>query len=208
MDYSNAMSTQVSEVLVELERVGILLKQDKRLPNVVTILTGESLSGSWWSHPKGRMIFGALSELADHPDVLFTKLLFGKDTLVHRSLWPAFVAVAAAKEPWQLKGLSVVAQRLLASVHESTGPVRSVGPPVRELVSRLLVHAVEVHTESGRHEMAIESWASWMKQARVIAAKSVARSRKKLETACEALGAPLSALPWSQPPGPRGRRRP
>lgn len=191
------MSTQASEVLVHLERVGILLKQDKRLPNVVTILTGETVSGSWWSHPKAQMIFRTLSELAEHPDVLITKLLFGKDTLVHRSLWPAFLAVATADEPWQHKGLSQTARSLLSRVHHSAIAVRSPGSPVKELVTRLLVHAVEVHTESGKHEMAVESWDGWAKQSGVRRSKSIARSRKTLESLCQAIGAPLTALPWS-----------
>ena len=40
--------------------------------------------------PKGRVIFAVLSELADHPDVLFTKLLGGRTTLVHRRLGRPF----------------------------------------------------------------------------------------------------------------------
>ena len=80
-------------VLAALGDQGLLLKQDKLVPSVVGILTGESLRTSWWSHPKARLIFSVLSELADHPDVLFTKLLWQKDTLVHRSLWPALLAV-------------------------------------------------------------------------------------------------------------------
>lgn len=104
----------VSRVLAALVEKGLLLKQDKTLPSVVGILTGESLRTSWWSHPKARLIFSVLSELADHPDVLFTKLLHRKDTLVHRSLWPAVLAVGRGRERWQLQGLSSEAGRLLA----------------------------------------------------------------------------------------------
>src|SRR2546423_8801307 len=87
--------TPAAAVLAALSQHGLLLKQDKELPNVVTILTGEKLSTSWWSHPKGKLIFRVLSELADHPDVIVTKLLAGTDTLVHRRLWPALVALLA-----------------------------------------------------------------------------------------------------------------
>jgi hypothetical protein len=65
-------------ILDVLSSSGLLLKQDKLLPNVITLVTGESLRTSWWSHPKGRLIFAVLGELADHPDVLFVKLLLGK----------------------------------------------------------------------------------------------------------------------------------
>src|ERR1700686_1077364 len=108
--------TPTEQVLAALTSHGLLLKQDKAIPSVVGILTGESLSTSWWSHPKGRLIFAVLSELGDHPDVLFTKLLHRKDTLVHRSLWPALLTVARSREPWQLRGLSAPATSLLEHI--------------------------------------------------------------------------------------------
>jgi hypothetical protein len=103
----------VESVLTELARHGLLLKQDKSLPNVVSIVTGESLRTSWWSHPKSHLIFSVLSSLADDPRVLITKLLDRKDTFIHSSLWPAFIAVACAREEWQCKGLSSSAADLL-----------------------------------------------------------------------------------------------
>src|SRR6266511_3379685 len=120
-------------VLAVLTANGLLLKQDKTLPNVVGILTGESLRTSWWSHPKAHLIFAVLSELADHPDVLFTKLLHRKDTLVHRSLWPAVLAMGSARDQWQLQGLSGEAKRLLERLDRGGSPVRAVGAPVKEL---------------------------------------------------------------------------
>src|SRR4030095_1027726 len=103
----------VKLVLAALADNGLLLKQDKTLPNVVGILTGESLSSSWWSHPKSHLIFAVLSELADHPDVLVTKMLYGKDTLVHKSLWRAVLALGKAREPWQMHLLSDEAKSFL-----------------------------------------------------------------------------------------------
>lgn len=96
----------VDPVLAALAANGLLLTQDKSLPNVVGILTDESPRTSWWSHPRARLIFSILSELAEHPDVLFTKLLYRKDTLVHRSLWPAVLAVGGARDRWQVQRLS------------------------------------------------------------------------------------------------------
>jgi len=183
-------------VLAALAAGGLLLKQDKKLPSVVGILTGESLRTSWWSHPKARLIFAVLSELADHPDVLFTKLLHGKDTLVHRSLWPAILAVGGARDPWQLRGLSEGARLLLERLDGGGGPVRAVGASVKELEKRLLVTTREVHTASGRHEMALESWHAWSSRVGCRAIRSVSRARKALEDAALALGAPLEALPW------------
>src|SRR5262245_61682209 len=107
------MTKPVDKVLTKLKSCGLLLKQDKHASNVVTILTGKKLSNSWWSHPKSKLIFSVLSELSDHPDVLLTKLLYGKDTFLHRSLWPHFLAVVTGKEEWQLRNLSSAARVLL-----------------------------------------------------------------------------------------------
>jgi hypothetical protein len=186
----------VDRVLAALRDKGLLLTQDKALPSVVGILTGESLRSSWWSHPKAHLIFSVLSELADHPDVLFAKLLCRKDTLVHRSLWPAVLAVGSARDQWQAQGLSVDARRLLGRLGKGGGPVRGVGAPVKELEGRLLVTTREIHTESGRHEMALESWQAWSRRVGCTATRSVPRARKALEDAAVRLGAPLTSLPW------------
>jgi hypothetical protein len=183
-------------VLAALAKNQLLLKQDKVVPNVVGILTGESLSTSWWSHPRARLIFAVLSQLADHPDVLVAKLLCRKETLIHRPLWPALLAVARAREPWQLKGLSDDARRLLARLDGGRGPVRAVGAAVREVEVRLLAAAREIHTESGRHEMALESWQAWSARVGCVPARSVPLARKALEDAAIKLGAPVKALPW------------
>jgi hypothetical protein len=199
----------VTRVLGALRDKGLLLTQDKTLPNVVGILTGESLRASWWSHPKAHLIFSVLSELADHPDVLFAKLLCRKDTLVHRSLWPAVLAVGSARDRWQMLGLSVDSRRLIGRLGRGGGPVRGVGAPVKELERRLLVTTQEIHTESGRHEMAIESWQMWSRRVGCIAIRSVPRARKALEEAAVRIGASLTALPWpteTPPPNPRPQR--
>lgn len=190
------MPTPTQEIVSSLKHFGLLLKQDKNLPNVVTLLTGQALSTSWWSHPKAGLIFSVLSELADHPDVLFTKLLHRKDTLVDRSLWADFLTVATAGEQWQWRGLSSRARSLFEAAMTAGGPLRSSGPTVKELTSRLLVHSVEVHTESGRHEMALEPWSVWAARSRTAPKGSVVQARKALEGACQGLGAPIEALPW------------
>jgi hypothetical protein len=191
-------------VVDDLVHHGLLLKQDKRLPSVITLLAGRPLSASWWSHPQSQLMFRVLNELADHPDVLVTKLLLGKDTFVHRSLWPAFIAVATAQEPWQLQGLTPAARRLLTRTKRSLHPVRSSGAAVRELVRRLLVHAEERHAEGGRHEIVVSSWPSWSARVSVIASGSAEDGRAALETASASIGAPPSALPWPSRRGPSG----
>ena len=190
------MPESLNEVLCALARCGLLLKQDKRLPSVVTLLAGEPLATSWWSHPQSHRIFRILCELADHPDVLVTKLLLGKDTLVHRTLWPAFLTVATAGERWQLHGLSPAARDLLRKVTRAAQPVAAAGQSVKELLARLLVHAAEVHTASGAHELALASWAGWAQRTGAEPLGSLTSARAALETAARSLGAPLAALPW------------
>lgn len=184
------------KVLAVLVRDGLLLKQDKQLASVVTLMAGEPLSASWWSHPESRMMFRVLSELADHPDVLTTKLLAGKDTFVHRSLWPALLAVATGGEPWQSHGLTGSALGLLARTKRASAPVRSSGAPVSELRSRLLLHAEERHTATGRHELVLRSWKSWAARTSTVPLGSAASGRARLEAACDRIGAPRSLLPW------------
>jgi hypothetical protein len=185
----------LDRVLASLAENGLLLKQDKELSSVVGLVTGESLRTSWWSHPKGRLIFAVLSELADHPDVLSTKLLRKKDTLVHRRLWPALLAVGRARAGWQTEGLSREAGRLLDRV-ESGEAVHATGAPVKELEKRLLVTTRQVHTASGRHEIALESWKEWSRRTGCRPLESVPRAKKLLEDAAVRLGAPVEALPW------------
>jgi hypothetical protein len=190
------MLRETSEVLSSLERHGLLLKQDKRSPNVVTLITGETLKTSWWSHSKGNLIFRVLDELSDHPDVLFSKLLWRKDTLVHRSLWPALLATASSGESWQRRQVSASALRLLNKVRRARQPVLSSGPAVKELTSCLLVNSVQIHTESGQHQTALESWPRWAVRVGVTPERSVSDAQSLLENACAAVGAPLKALPW------------
>ena len=64
------------------------------LPNVAELVAGEPIRGSWWAHQCSHAIFDALNVLADSPDVVRTRLVNGKVTLIHRRLWPALVRVA------------------------------------------------------------------------------------------------------------------
>ena len=193
---NDPVQVATADVLAALMRSGLLLQQDKHALNVVTLVTGETLRTSWWSHPKAQLIFAVLSRLDEHADVLLTKLLGGKVTLVHRSFWPALLAVASSDQPWQTAGLSMPARRLLASIKEAEQPIRQSGPAVKELESRLLVHAHEIHTESGKHENVLQPWSMWAKSVRVKPLRSVAAAKQQLEEAAQAIGVAVSALPW------------
>ncbi len=185
-----------------LNEHGLLLQQDKVLPNAVAILAGETLAGSWWSHPRAAVIFRCLSELADHPDVLQTKLVSGKVTFVYRRLWPMLLAVASAHETWQLDGLSNAAKRLFDRL-EADHELLASGAPAKEIERRLLAHGEQVHTNSGRHATRLETWEAWSKRVRCNNKLTAEEGRRALEEAVRLMGG--GELPWEKS---RSRRAP
>ncbi|HEU5073567.1 MAG TPA: hypothetical protein VFU02_05330, partial [Polyangiaceae bacterium] len=158
---------RVRSALVER---GLLLLQDAELPAATTLIVGEVVRGSWWGHRQNKLIYETLQHLG--PDVLWVKLVRGKETIVARSLWPALLSTAQSREPWQLQGLSPGGRRLLDLVEGASAPLRldrvtlpaADGAPrevARELERRLLVHSDQLHTETGSHVKVLESWATW-----------------------------------------------
>ena len=167
--------------------------QDKKILNVVTLMTGEVVSGSWWSHPRSHEIFRVLEKLGDHPDVLVSRLIAAKITYVHRNLWPSFLGIATSRAKWQTQNLSADARKLLRDI-----PTKSKGNAARELQERLLVAAEEVHTESGRHETSLESWESWAKRRNVAIDNFTPEMTRELEDAAAKINAPAKLLPWNR----------
>jgi hypothetical protein len=168
----------LARVVAELKAIGLLLQAGAELPSVASLVAGEAVKGSWWSHPKAQIIFDTLTQLEDHEDVLFTKLISGKVTLVHRRLWKSLIPIATSRESWQTKGLSEPAKFLLGKAGEEGSfstdnldwPARfrskKPGDVVRQLETRLLIHAQEFHTQSGAHAKLIENWDHWRKRIR------------------------------------------
>ena len=94
------------ELLAALEEHGVLLESAKGpVPNVAELVVGAPITGSWWAHPDSHEIFDRINEVADHPDVVRTRLLNGKVTLVHRRVWPALVVLAERFPPERLAAL-------------------------------------------------------------------------------------------------------
>lgn len=163
------------KVLAALRTFGLLLVSDRAFPSVASLITGNYLSGSWWSHPLAHTIFGVNEILEEHPDVLITKLVNGKITFVHRKLWIHVYAVGTAREEWQINGLSAAAKTLLKTVEKETsietdrlGPIdgKKPGDLARELESRVLIHTEQVHTKTGAHAKRIETWDNWARRVR------------------------------------------
>jgi hypothetical protein len=177
---TTATANHFNRVFSKILSFGFLLESDPKLPSVCTLITGAPLRGSWWSHPLAQTIFQVNEKLEDHPDVLTTKLVSGKVTFVHRDLWSEILAIGTAQEPWQMEGLSASAQALLKTVEESgvlrTDQIDSArslsrstakkkpGDNARDLERKLLIHAEQIHTESGAHAKLLETWEHWSKR--------------------------------------------
>lgn len=128
--------------------------------SLVEAITGERLKKSWWGHKDGKLIFAIASQLED--EALGLKLLEGKMTLVHRSLWPEVLAKVTSEEfrAPRLKALSAAAKALLQRVEKA--PVQAADKKAtEELEAAMLVHVESVHTERGRHEKRLTSWKKW-----------------------------------------------
>jgi hypothetical protein len=106
---------------------GVVLQSARGpVPNLAEQIAGEPISGSWWGHSSGHEIFAVLTRVLDSPDVIATRLVNGKITLVHRRVWPALVRVAD----------QFPAERLAAvdEVHTASGAHRTIEVPFPEWV--------------------------------------------------------------------------
>lgn len=196
----------------ELERWGVLLVSDSKLPSVAGLVARAPLGGSWWAHPQSHEIFRIASRLGSRPDVLAPRLVAGKVTFLHKKLWPALLAVGRAREPWQLDGLSERARKLFERVErdgalrtdelaaETGERAKSLGEAARQLERRLLVYGEQFHTESGAHAKRLESWQHLVRRLRLRRRHlSAASARKQLEVIAASLEARFRSkvrLPW------------
>jgi hypothetical protein len=89
------VESMIVEPLEWVREQGIVLQSARGpVPNLAEYVAGEPIRGSWWGHPSGHEIFAVLSRVLNSPDVIATRLINGKVTLIHRRLWPALVRVA------------------------------------------------------------------------------------------------------------------
>jgi hypothetical protein len=90
------------------------------------------------------------------------KLVSGKVTYVHRSLWPQVLAVGCARDRWQMNGLPAAAGKLLADVDRApVEPGRAMRKAASELAARMLAYGAQFHSESVEHVRRGESWRHW-----------------------------------------------
>ena len=195
------VDTTAAAIAVAVDRQGILLVHDRTLPSVTALVAGAPVPGSWWSHPMANTIYNALGAIDD--EVAIVKLVNGKQTLVARRLWPDLVAVGAARDPWQTKGLDDETLALLADIEATDGP-RTVDKQRRRgaemLERRLLVYVTDIHTERGHLVKGYEGWRHWASGRHVTPATDSGRARQTFDDIVAALasqgGAALARLPW------------
>jgi hypothetical protein len=181
-----------------LDEHGLLLVHDAKLPSATACIAGAPVPGSWWGHAKGKLIYETLEQVGE--TVAWAKLVLGKDTLVHRRLWPPLLAAAASRQAWQTRGLAPDAKRLLARVRRGrplrtdeapAGKGRKLGVVATELERRLLAHGTSEHTASGHHARFLETWAAWGR-ARGIGARDLPDATEAIAV----LSAPV--LAWTE----------
>ena len=98
---------RANETLEWIRENGVVLQSARGpVPNVAQFIAGEEIEGSWWGHPAGKEIYSILSLVDDSPDIVATRLINQKVTLVHARLWPSVVRVS-----------DLLGESRLASIH-------------------------------------------------------------------------------------------
>ena len=106
---------------------GVVLQSARGpVPSLAERIAGEPIRGSWWGHSSSHEIFAVLTRILDSGEVVATRLVDGKVTLLHRRVWPALVRVADR----------FPAERLAAvdEVHTASGAHRTIAVPFPEWV--------------------------------------------------------------------------
>jgi len=147
------------------------------LGELAEAIAGEPIAGSWWSHPKGKLIFNVTSALEEDEGVLACKL-GGRVTFVDEALFPALYRVVTddtfrARAPAKARAIAKRAAR---------GPIRLGPAEKRALDKTCILHVSSEHTSSGAHATFARTWESW-------ASAETKRAAKKLtlEAASEIL---------------------
>ena len=177
-----------------LDEHGLLMLHDAKLPSATACIAGAAIRGSWWGHAKGKLIFETLNRMED--DVAWAKLVLGKETLVHRRLWPALVAAAESGQPWQTRDLKADAKTLLRRVRLGKPVQTDAKRAANELERRLLARSYTEHTPSGRHVRFLETWSAWARRSGI-----AVDDLPDAADAIQALSAPVMA--WLEGQGRR-----
>ena len=185
----------LDQIIESLEFHGAILLQDKKLRNIVSLVTGENLARSWWGHKKGAQIFHLLHELEGLPFVSSCKIISGKVTFIHKSIWSSIYKLGTCGEPWQIRNLSEEECELLDSV-TSKGQIENPPKMVKKLEERHLLHSYQVHTDQGKHICVAQSWKRWAEGKAMGAIPTTEESKEVLENVVKSIGGSVKNLPW------------
>jgi hypothetical protein len=163
--------TTASEALEWIRKQRIALEAAKvgAVPSLAHQIVRGPISGSWWGHPSGKLIFTLATALHDSGEVLVLKLIDGKTTYVHVSLWPALLRVLLDSD-WRaprIAALPASTQGLLMELERRREVGRADPRAVKELELKLLARVTSEHTDKGHHQKRLTAWAHWSKAAGV-----------------------------------------
>ena len=96
------------------------------VPSLAVAVAGGPFKGSWWGHPKGKLIFALANALEDSGELVALKLIEGKTTYVHKALWPALLRVVTDE------GAPKELRVHVASVHTESGKHVKVETPWKD----------------------------------------------------------------------------
>jgi hypothetical protein len=111
------------------------------LPNLAEWIAGEPIRGSWWGHSSGREIFAVLTRVLESGEVVATRLVDGKVTLIHRRVWPALVRVADRFPAGRLAAVDEV--HTASGVHRTIEVALPEWVPVEDLAAAALLSVDE-----------------------------------------------------------------
>jgi hypothetical protein len=104
------------QAIAFVEKHGIVLESASGpVPSLAQTIVGNTIKGSWWSHPMGKEIFQITRAVRGSQDILVCRLVGGKITFIHERIWPALVRTAARFRPDQISQL--VEEHLASGKH-------------------------------------------------------------------------------------------
>jgi hypothetical protein len=157
---------------IRKQRIALQAAKVGEVPSLAHEIVQGPIKGSWWGHPKGKLIFALASHVTDSGEVLALKLIDGKTTYVHEVLWPQLLRVLL-DDAWRaprVAALTGSAKRLYAEVERESEVQGADAKAVRALEDDVLALVVSHHTARGHHEKVLTSWRKWASTAAVKAA--------------------------------------
>ena len=139
------------QTLAFVERHGIVLESARGpVSSLAEAIAGESISGSWWPHPRSHAIFEAINAARGSADVLVCRLVGGKVTFVHRRLWPALARLEDRFDADQLAALE--------EVHTASGAHRVQTIPFVQRIPIETLYAADALSEADALEQLTACW--------------------------------------------------